>query len=247
MTSSYTLRSRTAGMKLAPMPWILCGPGAPPGQDRRLLGLDRDDLDLGVLLLEVPAGAGDGAARTDARDEDVDLAVRGVPDLGAGGLVVDLRVRRVLELVGEDRAGTLRGDLLGPGDAALHALRRGREDQLRAEHAQQRAPLLRHRLGHRQHELVASRRRDHRQRDAGVAAGRLDDGAAGLQAAVGLGRVDDGRTDAVLHRVRRVVELQLHRDGRAEPLREAVDPYERGVADGFGDVAENGHGASVGE
>jgi hypothetical protein len=30
VTSSYTWVSSTEGTKLAPMPWILCGPGAPP-------------------------------------------------------------------------------------------------------------------------------------------------------------------------------------------------------------------------
>ena len=29
-TSSMTLLSRILGMKPAPMPWILCGPGSPP-------------------------------------------------------------------------------------------------------------------------------------------------------------------------------------------------------------------------
>ena len=45
------------------------------------------------------AHAGDGAAGADAGDEDVDLAVGVAPDLLGGGVAVDLRVGRVLELL----------------------------------------------------------------------------------------------------------------------------------------------------
>src|SRR5687768_18162710 len=47
--------------------------------------------------------------------------------------------------------------------------------QVRAHAAEQRATLDRHRLRHRQRELVALRRADERQRDARVAARRFDD------------------------------------------------------------------------
>ena len=49
--------------------------------------------------------------------------------------------------------------------------------------AQQDAALLAHRLRHGQHQLVAARRADHCQRDAGVAAGRFDDLNAGFEQA----------------------------------------------------------------
>ena len=47
-----------------------------------------------LLLFEEPPGAGDGAAGAHARHKDIDLALGGLPDLGAGGLVVDLQVAR---------------------------------------------------------------------------------------------------------------------------------------------------------
>jgi len=43
-------------------------------------------------------------------NEDVDLAVGPLPDLGTGRLVVDPGVGRVGELPREDRAGSLRCD-----------------------------------------------------------------------------------------------------------------------------------------
>jgi hypothetical protein len=53
---------------------------------------------------------------------------------------------------------------------------------LRAEEAHQAAPLHREVLGHRHHERIALLRADHGQRDAGIAAGGLDDGLAGPSA-----------------------------------------------------------------
>ena len=73
-------------------------------EDRRLLRLDGDDLHVGLARLEDLADAGDGAAGADAGDEDVDLAVGVLPDLLGGGLAVDLRVRLVGELAGQDGA-----------------------------------------------------------------------------------------------------------------------------------------------
>lgn len=37
--------------------------------------VDRTHLDIGVLLLEVAPAAGDGAARTDAADQEIDLCL----------------------------------------------------------------------------------------------------------------------------------------------------------------------------
>ncbi len=47
-------------------------------------------LDVGVLLLEVLSAAGDGAAGAHPADENVDLALRCLPDLRPGGPVVHL-------------------------------------------------------------------------------------------------------------------------------------------------------------
>ena len=69
------------------------------------------------------------------------------------------------------------------GDRALHALLLGRQVEGRAIGEHQPAPLERHRFGHDQHQLVALDRGDHGEADAGVARGRLDDRAAGLQRA----------------------------------------------------------------
>ena len=97
--------------------------------------------------------------------------------------------------------------------APFHAFGAGRQDQLGAEHRQQRAPLQRHRLRHGQDELVALGRRHERQRDAGVAAGGLDDDGVLLEDPALLGVLDHGHADAVLHAAQRIEELALEQDG----------------------------------
>src|SRR6478609_4142477 len=174
----------------------LVGAGLAAVEDRGLRRLDGDDLHTGLAGLEDLADSRDGAARADAGDDDVDLAVGVLPDLLGGGLAVDLRVGLVGELAREHPA-TLGGDLGGLGDGALHAGGRVGQDELGAEGPQQRAALLAHRLRHRQHDLVAAGCADHGERDAGVAGRRLDDRAARLELAARLGRVDDRDPDAV--------------------------------------------------
>src|SRR6478735_7001947 len=107
----------------------LVGAGLATVEDRGLRRLDGDDLHAGLAGLEDLADTRDGAARADAGDDDVDLAVGVLPDLFGRGLAVDLRVGLVGELPGQD-APTLGGDLLGLGHRALHAQRALGEDEL---------------------------------------------------------------------------------------------------------------------
>ena len=94
------------------------------------------------------------------------------------------------------------------------------QDQLGAERAQHPPALDRHRLGHGEHERVAARGAHEGQRDAGVAAGRLDHRRlprSGLEDAVALGRPDHGRADPALDRVGRIASLDLGGQDAVEP------------------------------
>ena len=93
------------------------------------------------------------------------------------------------------------------------------QDQVGAEGGQHAAALDAHGFGHGQGELVAARRRDVGQRDAGIAAGRLDDLHARLEHAALLGIPDHGGADAALDRVGRVAPLDLGQDGGPGALR----------------------------
>ena len=77
--------------------------------------------------------------------------------------------------------------------------------------------------------------------DAGVAAGRLDDRAAGLQATVGLGALDHLQGGAVLRREARVVELELGEQVAVEVAGRPVEPHHRGVADERDEVVGHVH------
>ena len=170
--------SSTPGTKPAPMPWILCGPGRAAGEHRRVGRLHGDRAEARLALGEHLGDAGDRAARADARDQHVDLAVGVGPDLLGGGAAGGPR-----GWPGSGTAGARRrpsiwdGDLLGLGDRAAHALGARGQHQLGAVGAQQRAPLDAHRLGHREDAAVALGRADERQRDAGVARRGLHDDA----------------------------------------------------------------------
>ena len=116
---------------------------------------------------------------------------------------------------------------------------RGRaDDHLGAVRLEHVALVLADLVGADEDALVAPGLRDHRQPDAGVAGGRLDDRAAGLELAGGLGGLDHPGGDAVLHRAAGVEVLHLGQHERSvlAPVRRGqverlVEPDQRGVAD----------------
>ena len=142
------------------MPWILWAP---------LLPSERTDFDIGILRLQIFTYAGQRAARSDACDEDIYLAVGVAPDLWTGGRPVDRRVGRIDELAGNKAVRDLQRQLGGLGDRALHALGALCEDKLRSVCFQNIASLHAHGLGHRQNNAVALRGCDRRKTDTGIA------------------------------------------------------------------------------
>ncbi len=237
--------SRISGTKPAPMPWIGCGPLAPPESTGEAAGSTATICTDGLRSLSTWPTPVIVPPVPTPDDDDVDGAVGVVPDLLGRGAAVDLGVGRVRELLRHEVLRVALGELLGPGDRARHALGPRGEDQLGAVGAQQGPPLLAHRLGHRQHDRDASRRADHGQRDAGVAAGGLDDDGVRADEAGGLCRVDHADADAVLDAVGRVEELQLGQDGGPSPVGDLVQTDERGVADQLGDVVGDAHGVAA--
>ena len=87
---------------------------------------------------------------------------------------MDRRVGRIVELLQDEAVRRLRQDLVGLGDGALHAVGAGRQHNLRAKSQQRNAALQAHRFRHGQDQLVALDCGHKRQRDARVAAGRLN-------------------------------------------------------------------------
>ena len=85
----------------------------------------------------------------------------------------------------------------------------GREDDLGAKSAHELHALGGGALGHDQLDLVAARRRDHGERDAGVAAGRLDEPHAGLEQPALLGPEDHAQCGTILDAAAGIVALEL--------------------------------------
>ena len=122
----------------------------------------------------------------------------------------------------------------------------GRLDDLGAVEPQQAAPLVGRVLRQHARQRVALQLRDERERDAGVAARRLEQPPAGLELARGLRRLDHRLRDAVLDRAGRVLALELRVDAH-RPGREAGQLDERRVPDEVeearsGRLAPAGHG-----
>lgn len=82
-------------------------------------GIDADDADVGVVLLEVAADARDGAAGARAGHDGIDLSVGVAPYLRAGGEHVGLDVERVVVLVDVEGTWGLSRNALGGLDVVL--------------------------------------------------------------------------------------------------------------------------------
>ena len=197
------------------MPWILCGPGARPESTAELAGSTATTCSVRVARLEGLPRAGDRAAGADAADEHVDLAVQRLPDLGAGRAAVGLGVGGVGELVGQEDVGARRHRARRV-DRLVHPAERLGDLHARAVEAQQPLALAAHALRQGEHEVVALRRADERERDPGVARRRLDDRrAARLDQPVGLGGLDHRDADAVLDAAAGVERLELAEQAHA--------------------------------
>ena len=144
--------------------------------------------------------------------------------LGVGG---------VHELAGHEAVGDLLGQLVGLGNGALHALGALGQHQLRAVGLHQLAALHAHGLRHHDDDPVAPGGGHRGQADAGVAGGRLNDDAALLQQALGLGVIDHGLGDTVLDAAGGVKVLQLgqHPGLQAELLLDMGQLQQGGLTD----------------
>jgi len=216
-------------------------PLLPAGEHRRVGRLDGHHAHARLARLEHFAHAGDRAARAHARHEDVHLARRVAPDFLGGRAAVHVRIGDVGELLRDEGVPMFGGDAVGRFDGSNHALLAGREDQLRAECAQNLAPLLAHRLRHGDDQVVAALGADHRQGDASVAAGRLDDERIRADVPLAFGGLDHGQADTVFDALGRIGVFELSQDGRRGVLGDAVEAHQRRVADKLGDVGGDVH------
>ena len=181
---------------------------------------------------------GQGAAGADPGDDGVDPPTSVDPDFLGRGVAVNLGIGRVGELLQHDRAGGLFDQFLGPLYGPPHAqLGRG-EFYFGAQQLEHLAALLGHAFRHRQDQPVSLGGADESQRNPGVARGRLDQGGAGLDAALAFGGLDHGNPDAVLDRAERIEKFALCQDLRLHPLvfGQSAEPHQGRGPDGLDDA-----------
>ena len=224
------------------MPWILCGPGRPPEITGEAAGSTPITCSFGlrsfrkrpapVIVPPVPTPA----TSTSMSPSSVSHSS------GPGAAVVRVRVGGVGELVGEPERVVARERLRG-GDRLVHAAERLRDLELRAVEPQQPLALAAHALREREDQVVALGRADEGQRDAGVAARRLDDrGAPGLDPALGLGGLDHRDPDAVLDGAAGVEHLELGEQRCRRVRQQAGQLHHRRAADPVSNVdRDRGH------
>ena len=151
----------------------------------RALGVGADDPDPPPLsLLEVPPGAADRPAGTDAGDEVGDPAL-GRTRSPARSSRSGSRAHRVgvlVRLPGARRSRAPAGPTPSSTSGVLRVDRGRADDDLGAVRPQHVLLVLAHLVGADEHEAVPALLGHQRQPDAGVAGGRLDDRAAGLAA-----------------------------------------------------------------
>eukprot|EP00128_Syssomonas_multiformis_P009023 Colp12_sorted_trinity150504_noHs@36007 len=209
----------------------LVGTGRAAGQHRRLGGLHRNQLQIGVLGTKELRGSGGRAAGANTTDEDVNLALGLVPDLGAGGLSVGLGVVGVVELLKHEAlAIQLVQNLLSLLDGARHALLARRENQLGTEGLQHDTSLKGESAGHDHNQLVTASSSHHRQSDASVATGRLHkSGHTRNNLASGFSRQNHALGDSILDGAARLhgLELQKNVGNDAGFLANSAQPHER--------------------
>ena len=140
MISSTSVGSSTGGTKPAPMPWILCGPGAPPDSTGDAAGSTATTRQRGLRSFRKrPAPVSVPPVPTPATRQSTSLLHR-LPDLRPGRAEVRLGVRRVGELVGQPEV-VAAGERLGGGDRLVHAAERLRDVELGAVEPQQALAL----------------------------------------------------------------------------------------------------------
>ena len=162
-----------------------------------------------------------------------------LPDFRAGGLVVDLPVRYIVELLRPDGAplASLRGKFLGHSAGDVDVVVRvlvghgGDLAQVGAAHAQHVLLFLGLGFGDDDHRAVTARLADQGEPDAGIARRSFDDDTAGLQLAVTLRVANDGPGRPVLDGTARVEELGLAQDLAAGHFGEVAEADERRVPD----------------
>ena len=208
-----------------------------PGEDRRVLRLDRPDLDAGIQGLQHLANAAQRAPRAHTRAEAVDRTRRLLHDLKRRMVTMHRRIRGIRELLRHVDAGILLRhplrDVRALGDGVADVARVVHHYDARAVVLHELPPLFAHAVGHHDHRLVALHRADEGETNALISAGRLDDDGIRLQQSLALGRLDHVQRRARLDGTTHIERLELDQDFRTVRIHHPIQANQRRVPDGL--------------
>src|SRR5438445_4626249 len=224
-----------------------CGRHVLPAFDaeHRIVRWNGDESD--ALRTKCARYADDGPGCADAGHEVGHASTGLLPDLGRGAELVGERVRRVRVLINIDIAVRVgRGTSLRFADRAIRALEWIGEDELRAKGARDALALERYLVGHAELEGVAADGADHSERDAGVAARRVEHDPTATQPAFLLRIEHHPESGPILHAPARIRALDLQPEVASQARADAVQRDERRVADALEDRSAHALANEVG-
>ncbi|VTR64010.1 hypothetical protein DESC_120102 [Desulfosarcina cetonica] len=196
------------------------------------IGLHTDDLDGRIVFLQPPGKAHEGSRGTHGGHQVGQGAAGLLPDLHRRSKVVGLPVGRIVVLIGHEiGVGIFAGQAVDLLDGAVGTQVAGREQNIGPACAQDLLAFDAGRLAHGQQQRVALDRTDHRQADAGIAAGGLDNGLAGFEFSRTLAGFDHRQGRPVLDRAAGIEVLQFCQDAHLRVGIEVADFHQGGVAD----------------
>ena len=208
-------------------------PGKSLGNDRRIRWLHSNRLKRFLSRFDHLVRSRQCATGTNTGDDDVHCSIRVVPNFLGCSFAVDFRVGGIIELLWNPGIFGLGRQLFSHRNGPLHALGRGCQNQFGAQHSQQSASLNTHALGHGKDELVALGGSDKGQRNAGIAAGGLNNDGVLRKCAISLGGLDHRHADAILHAGKRVKEFAFNQHAGIEAFGHFVQADQGRVADGL--------------
>ena len=207
-------------------------------QDRRSFGFNGNNFHVGIFRFQKFSDARQSSAGADARDEDINIAVRVVPNFDARRVEMRLRVCGIGELRRNERVGNFCGKFFSFGNGAPHAVFAVSQNDFRAVSFEQLATFDAHCVGHGENRTITASRRETCQTDTRVAACRFDNHAVGLEFAVAFRMFNHCFGDAIFNGAGGVEVFELDEqpsvefDGRRKIFR----VKQRRVANQFSDA-----------
>ena len=93
-----------------------------PGPHRRSVRISTDNLDIGILLLQIKRDSGKRPAGTDRCNKSSDFLFSLTPDLGPGCSIVGQSISNIIELIGPKTIWRLIGHSLRDADIVIGIL-----------------------------------------------------------------------------------------------------------------------------